>query len=196
MPSATPCSRGDHDELCPASGGGCTEPRRAIAARPETAGGSIAAHWAELSHHWSLAHEDERAFEAALRAGEAAERAYAFEAALRDYERALELWPGVGEAERIAGGDRAEMLARAAHAAYLAGVQHRAVALQREAVAGVDPETDPVRGAALRGKLGRLLWIAGDAAGALTACQAALAMMPPSRPRRPVPRCCRATAGC
>jgi DNA-binding CsgD family transcriptional regulator len=154
----------------------------ALERRSDAAGSSAAARWAELAHHWSRAHEDERAFAAWLRTAEAAEAAFAFEAALRDYEHALELWPGVADAERIAGSDRAEILGRAAHGAYLAGLPHRAVALQREAVAAVDPALAPLRAGVLQGKLGRLFWMSGDAARALTASQAALALIPDEPP--------------
>ena len=146
------------------------------------AGSSAATRWAELAHHWSHAREDERAFAAWLRAAEAAESAFAFEAALRDYEHALELWSGVADAERIAGNDRVETLGRAAHVAYLAGLQHRAVALQREAVADVDPALDPLRAGFLQGKLGRLFWMSSDAARALRASEAALALIPVEPP--------------
>jgi predicted ATPase len=41
-----------------------------LAAQPALAGAAGAARWAELAHHWRLAHDDVRAAEASLRAGE------------------------------------------------------------------------------------------------------------------------------
>ena len=49
---------------------------------------------AELAWHWYAAHDLERALPAAVEAGVAAERAYAFAEAQRQFERALELWGG------------------------------------------------------------------------------------------------------
>ena len=51
---------------------------------------------AELAWHWYAAHDLERALPAAVAAGLAAERAYAFAEAQRQFERALELWDRTG----------------------------------------------------------------------------------------------------
>ncbi|HET6814196.1 MAG TPA: AAA family ATPase, partial [Actinomycetota bacterium] len=50
---------------------------------------------AELAWHWYAAHDLERALPAAVEAGLAAERSYAFAEAQRHFERALELWEQV-----------------------------------------------------------------------------------------------------
>src|SRR5215212_2903500 len=80
---------------------------------------------AELAWHWYAAHDLERALPAAVAAGLAAERAYAFAEAQRQFERALELWDrttaeGSGEPQvgapvnrEGAGMDKTELLARA-----------------------------------------------------------------------------------
>ncbi len=49
----------------------------ALARRPEGRGAVAAAHWSQLATHWSVAHEDDRAFEAAVRAGVAAADTFA-----------------------------------------------------------------------------------------------------------------------
>ncbi|HEY6707260.1 MAG TPA: AAA family ATPase [Actinomycetota bacterium] len=54
---------------------------------------------AELAWHWYAAHDLERALPAAVAAGLAAERAYAFAEAQRQFERALELWDRTGGPE-------------------------------------------------------------------------------------------------
>src|SRR4029078_2711895 len=56
-----------------------------------------------------------------LRAEEAAERAFAFEAALTQYECVLELWPGVPQPESVAGVDRVGVLSRAPRTGALRG---------------------------------------------------------------------------
>ena len=55
----------------------------ALEAHPSASGASKAAYRAELAHHWAAARDDERAFEASLRAAEAAEEAFAFEIGAR-----------------------------------------------------------------------------------------------------------------
>ena len=62
---------------------------------------------AELACHWRAAHDLERALAASVRAGIAAKRVFAYEEAQRQFERALELWERVPDAEERAGMDRA-----------------------------------------------------------------------------------------
>jgi DNA-binding NarL/FixJ family response regulator len=150
----------------------------AIAARPAGDGAAAAAHWAELAHHWSAANDDPAAFDASLRAAEAAERTFAFTAALRQYERLLDLWTDVPDPGSRSGVDRATILERAARVAFLAGDESRAVALSREAIATVDPAEEPVRSAVLLEGLGRGLWGLGETGEALVAYEAAVALMP------------------
>ena len=66
---------------------------------------------AELAYHWYAAHDLPRALESAAVAGDAAERRYAFPEALAQYERVLELWGQVPDAEARVGHDRVELLA-------------------------------------------------------------------------------------
>ncbi len=154
----------------------------ALEAHPSASGASKAAYRAELAHHWAAARDDQRAFEASLRAAEAADEAFAFEAAHAQLERALDLWPDVADPEAASGGDWPELLARTATAAYLAAQVHRGVALQREVLAEIDAAADPVRAAVMRERLGRYLWFAGDSAGALTELEAAIGMLPADPP--------------
>ena len=132
-------------------------------------GTSEAGHLAELAHHWAAAREDARAFEASVRAAEAAISSFAFGAALQEYERALELWDGLTDPADVAGFDRVELLRRAGLAAYLAADYRRAVAHRRGAIAAADTVADPVRAGLLREELGRALWLIGDTHGSLAA---------------------------
>jgi len=93
----------------------------AIAEQDPGAGVSAAWHWSELAFHWSAARDELRAFEASVRAGEAAERNFAFADAARHDERALDAWTGIDDAERIAGMDRITLLGRAAQSSWLSG---------------------------------------------------------------------------
>jgi len=147
--------------------------------------GAIAAgHWGELAYHWSAARDDSRAFQAAVRAGEAASRTFAFADARRHDERALESWDTVGDPEGLAGIDRVDLLDRAAVAAWLSGDPRRGVALRREVVAILRSEADPIRlGGALE-RLGRALWVNTETEAALEAYEAAVAVIP-SEPATP-----------
>ncbi len=154
----------------------------AIARRPAPSGASAAAYWAELAHHWANAHEDRLAFVASLRAATAAEEAFAFAAALHQLERALDLWPGLPDAETLAGADLAEVLGRGAQMANLGGEPARTVALAREAIASLDPTAGPIRAAVMHERLGRALWAQGESAASLAEHERAMAIMPADPP--------------
>ena len=98
-----------------AAAGGADPPARPVRGRPGRQPGLAddPALAAELAWHWYAAHDLERALPAAVAAGLAAERAYAFAEAQRQFERALELWERGGEPAAEAGMDKAELLARA-----------------------------------------------------------------------------------
>ena len=135
---------------------------------------------AELAWHWYAAHDLERALPAAVEAGVAAERAYAFAEAQRQFERALELWERAGPPRQQPGGalDKTELLARAGEAAANAGAADRAVALHRAALAEVDPAADPLLAAQLTERLAFHLRVAGRP-GAFEAYQEAVRLVPP-----------------
>ena len=163
-----------------------------LAAKGAGSGAMAAGHWGELAYHWMAARDDRRAFEASVRAGEAATVAYAFVDARRHDERALELWPVIDDAESVAGIDRVTLLDRAARAAWLAGDSRRAVALRREAVIELAPAGDAIRLGTMLEQLGRALWYDGDSDAALDACQKAIAVMPEDPP---TPELARVLAG-
>lgn len=134
---------------------------------------------AELACHWKNSHELAKALGANVRAGLAAKRVHAYEVAQRQFERALELWPRVPDAEERAGMDHAEVLRRAATCAGARGEASRAVALIREALEHVDPERDPLRAAALHERLGNFLRAAGASSESFAAFDRAVALLPP-----------------
>jgi DNA-binding CsgD family transcriptional regulator len=148
----------------------------ALAARDDGGDPGLAA---ELAWHWYAAHDLERALPAAVDAGLAAERAYAFAEAQRQFERALELWErSGGEPAAKVGMDKAELLARAGEAAANAGAADRAVALVRGALAEVDPAADPLLAGQLTERLAFHLRVAGRP-GAFEAYQEAVRLVPP-----------------
>ena len=108
----------------------------ALAAQPELAGGPDAAA-ADLAYHWYAAHDLPRALAASVAAGRVAEQRSGFAEARAHYERALELWDRVADAEARAGLDLVALTLRAAEVANLAGDHGRAAALIRGALADV-----------------------------------------------------------
>ena len=154
-----------------------------LAARIAAPGRQEPGRWAELAGHWDAARDELRAFDAALRAADEAEHAFAWAAALAQYRRALAGWELVPDPEGLAGFDRVELLSRAATAASPMGAHRETtVPLLREAIAEVDCRGDAARGALLRGRLGVALWFSGHPTEARAAYREALAMVPPDPP--------------
>jgi DNA-binding CsgD family transcriptional regulator/tetratricopeptide (TPR) repeat protein len=136
---------------------------------------------AELAHHWYAAHDLERALPAAISAGLAAERVYAHAEALRQFERALELWewaPAVQADLRL---DQVDLLGRAAEAAFRLGSADRAVALVRAALKGVDAEAEPLRAGVLTARLANFLRSSGRQ-GAVALYDEAVRLVSPGPP--------------
>jgi DNA-binding CsgD family transcriptional regulator len=153
----------------------------ALAARLEDAGQASqasATDLGQLAHHAHAAHDLEAALPAAVRAGQAAEAAYAMPEALGHYERALELWehaPGAGASSPL---DRVGLLARAAQVASVLGDLDRAVALVRRGLDATDPAAEPLRAGALLERLGHYHRERGDPAAAMAALEQAIAVIP------------------
>lgn len=148
-----------------------------LTARPQLAGDSGALP-SELAYHWSAAHELPEALAALVLAGRAAEARWGFAEAQTHYERALELWDRVPDAEDRTGIDHLTLSRSAAEAANLAGNHARASALIRGAIERAGPE----RAGLLWERLGRYLWAAGDCDRALEAYGEALRLVPADPP--------------
>ncbi len=134
---------------------------------------------AELAYHWYAAHDLPRAFESAIVAGLAAEARYAFPEAQALFERAVDLWDQVPDAETRAERDRVDLLL------LLSGVARyhdalRAVSFVEAAIGLVDADQDPVRAGLLQARLGRCLWAAGESQRANQAYREAVRLIPAS----------------
>jgi DNA-binding CsgD family transcriptional regulator/tetratricopeptide (TPR) repeat protein len=154
----------------------------ALTADPSLGEDTAGAAAAEVAHHWWEARRLPEALKSLVEAGRAAEDVYAFAEAHRHLENALEIWDEVEDAEARAGTDRPEVLSRAAENANMAGELGRAVVLAQRAVDLTDAAKDPVRSALQRERLGRYLWVTGDAEGALQRYQEAVELMPDDPP--------------
>ncbi|HYO41830.1 MAG TPA: AAA family ATPase [Candidatus Limnocylindrales bacterium] len=167
-----------YDDLLP---GERTRLHSAFAQALEARGDGDAAHAAEVAYHWYAAHDLPRAFETAVVAAVAAEASYAFPEAVAHYERALELWDRVPEAERRAGMGRVDLLAA------LAGVARfhepsRAVDHIQAAIALSPEDQHPTRRGLLFERLGRYAWIAGLGGAAHDAYLTAMRLIPGEPP--------------
>ena len=109
IPSATPCSRRPCTTTSFRANGRAGIPPSLATLEART--GVDAPHAAELAYHWYAAHDLPRALETSVAAGRAAEARYAFPEASVEYERAIELWDQVPDAEARAGVDRIALLA-------------------------------------------------------------------------------------
>ncbi len=116
---------------------------RVLEADPALAPGSRAA--AQIAYHWHAAGEPERALRAAWQAAAEAAAALAYAEQLVMLDRVLELWDAAGEAARLAGTSRLEVLEQAVTAAYLAGEPEHGVRLADAALAEPGTRADPVR---------------------------------------------------
>ena len=131
-----------------------------------------------LACHWNAAHDVPRALGASVAAGLASKRVLAFSEAKRHFERALELWDRVPDAEERAGCDRVDVLRHAALAAAYAGEAARSLALARSAIDAVDAEADPLRAAFLHERLGHYLRWAGETEEGFAAYARAMELLP------------------
>jgi DNA-binding CsgD family transcriptional regulator/tetratricopeptide (TPR) repeat protein len=125
-----------------------------------------------------------RALRWSVRAADAAEAVYAYDAAHQQYERVRRLWPLVAGAADVAGADAVDVFSRAAAVAALCDHDTAAVEII-EQVRGwllADPRTDPLRLGELEARYARLLLDDGRLDDALVAARRALDLVPPDPP--------------
>ncbi|MEX2547264.1 MAG: AAA family ATPase [Chloroflexota bacterium] len=137
----------------------------------------------ELAYHWFAAHDLPRSLTASIDAARWAEGHQGHADAQGHYERALELWDKVSDAEERTGLDRIELLERAAGAASVTSPP-RAAALMLDALRTAEGKADPKRMGLLKNRYGRYAWMAGDGVSALAACREAIALVPAQPPTR------------
>ena len=149
----------------------------ARAAIPLPAGPARAPEAAERARHWAAAGRPDQAFGALLVAARAAVEIGGYAEAAEELDRALGLWDLVPEPVDVAGGDRADLLDRAAEAWALAGETERALDRGQAAAEAVDPVADPLRAGALRTRLASYHLELDHDAAALDLLDAALGLL-------------------
>jgi DNA-binding CsgD family transcriptional regulator len=129
----------------------------------------------ELAHHWYESRDASRALPALLRAGQAAERMFAFGNALAHYHLALSLWPPA--AETVEGLTRLELTVRTAESAALTGAYQRAIELLHAALES-HLEPDPIATGRLLERLAVYHLGSGNPDAAEPVALRALALLP------------------
>ena len=155
----------------------------ALRERPVGDGAAGAGHLAALAHHASASHDLAAALDAWVAAGRASVEAYAFPAAARSLERALDLWEAVPLDDRPTGVDQIQLFYELSFARMLAGEMNGAVDAAGRAVELSEPSEDPVRAALLLERFGRTSWVNGDMESGLRHHAEAVALLdgqPPS----------------
>jgi DNA-binding CsgD family transcriptional regulator len=132
---------------------------------------------AELAHHWFQARRAPEALAASVAAGLAAEDIGAPADALSHYERALELWDAVPDADARSGLSMLDLLERTAVTASTVGRFERAIATGRNAVALAEAGGDMARAGILHQRLGRDLFVA-DLPGAIEEFERGVELVP------------------
>jgi len=141
---------------------------------------------AERAHHYRESHDLAEALAASLEAAGHAQRVGAPAEELRHLETALDLWASVDAAARPSGEgvDRVTLTLRASAAAAHAGDSHRAVSLNRAALAGIGQDADSELAARVRYTLAGNLMSVDNLAAAFAYSSEALALIPADPPTR------------
>jgi len=135
----------------------------------------------ELAYHWYEARDPSRALPAQLRAGQAAERMFAFGNAFAHYQLALGLWSAATES--VEGMTRGDVRVRSAEAGALAGAYPQAIGLIGAALEDDDgAEPDAARAGALLERLAAYHLGAGNPDLAQPVARRALELLPAEPP--------------
>ena len=141
-----------------------------------------------IAGHYGAAGDQPNALRSTIAAARAAHTVFAYGEAADLTERALELWPRVDDAERVAGLDYVDLLTMAAEAQRVIDDRARSVVLIQEALRELDPEREPGRYAGLLARLARMVSALNRGAEAVEIAQRALAMLPQDDPERVRPQ--------
>src|SRR5262245_537320 len=146
-----------------------------LAEKPRLDGAAGAAQVAEIAGHASAAHDLPLALRRWIEAARASDAAFAFVSAAGAYERALELWDVVPQADRPAGLSQVRLLEEAAGSMLAARELTRSGEVLRLALEQLDEGADPTLRARLLEMLARSLFLMNDFGGAISLLDAAAA---------------------
>jgi DNA-binding CsgD family transcriptional regulator/tetratricopeptide (TPR) repeat protein len=135
-----------------------------------------------VAHHFNAAGDQPQALRTAVSAARTIERGGAPGAAAALFDRALALWPRVGEPETLAGVDHTTLVTLAARAHGLDADEVHAIKLFEQALGQIDEESEPHRFAGTLAELASARWAMGRAESARVDLERALALLPESEP--------------
>ncbi|MFZ0043585.1 MAG: AAA family ATPase [Solirubrobacteraceae bacterium] len=135
-----------------------------------------------IAGHYAAAGDQPAALRSTVAAAVAAQCVLAYGEAAHLFERALELWPRVPEAEAVAGLDHVELLRQAAVARAIIDDRLRSEVLLNEALRELDPEREPARYARLLAGLSRVIWSLNRGDEAVSIAERALEVLPAADP--------------
>jgi ATP/maltotriose-dependent transcriptional regulator MalT len=150
----------------------------ALNAHPELAGDDRGTLAADLAHHWYVALDLPRALSASVEAAARALDRFAPADALRQLDRAMQIWPRVPDAEALTGIDHVEVLRRAAQVASDIGELHRTLSLVGEALDELGEAGDPDRRARLMERRASALLSVGRTTQAIETLRQAADLLP------------------
>jgi DNA-binding CsgD family transcriptional regulator/tetratricopeptide (TPR) repeat protein len=128
---------------------------------------------AELAHHWDIVGDRPRALTASITAARAAAEVYGFSEAYQHYERALNLWDEVSDAQEETGLMLCDLRLEAAECVRWTGLPDQAAALIQVALADLGPRFEPAQAALLYARLGECQSETGDSKAAVAAYEEA-----------------------
>jgi predicted ATPase len=128
---------------------------------------------AELAHHWDVVGDHRRALTASITAARAAAEVYGFSEVHQHYERALNLWDEVSDAQEVTGLMLSDLRLEAAECARWTGLPDQAAELLQEALADLGPRFEPAQAALLYARLGECQSESGDSKVAVAAYEEA-----------------------
>ncbi len=139
---------------------------------------------ARIAYHYAAAGDQPAALQAMVKAARAAGRVHAYGEKADLSERALELWPRVGDPEKLTQLDHVELISMAAGAHTLSGELSRAEVLLQEGLRELDPESDSRRYSQLLGHLARTQWNLNRGPEGVETAERALSLLGDGDPSR------------
>jgi ATP/maltotriose-dependent transcriptional regulator MalT len=135
---------------------------RYLDALPAAGGVAGSSHLAAIAHHATAAHDLPRALRGWIDAARASAAVYALAEAADAFDRAIDLWDAVPDAETVTGTDLVQLHFEASLALIGSGELLRARDVARTALQLLPPDADPRRDALVRERYARALWLAGE----------------------------------
>jgi ATP/maltotriose-dependent transcriptional regulator MalT len=137
---------------------------------------------AGIAHHYYAAGDQAAALTASVKAGKGADAVHAHGEAAAQFERALDLWERVPDAEEVAGIEQVELYRLAANENAAEGDYARQEHMLKKGLSLIDNDAEPRRAAMLMEPLARAQWMLNRGNEAMETAGRALSMLPDNEP--------------